>query len=225
MSVCAQTGCKVINFSANRKGDLIDSSTHTIIIAEIQASLDVAKRLGTKTLMVLSNELGEGGRVMNQVSWISNAKKRENIVAGLKKIATILPADFTIVLEPLNTVLDHAGNFLTGSAQSADILNEVDDPRIGLLCDFYHMALMGEDPAITTHTWAHLMHHVHVADYPGRHEPGTGIGRWKETLLALQDSGYEGYAGFEFSPEGDSDRALEAVGALWSGTFGNPSMD
>ncbi len=223
-SACAQTGSRVINFSANRKGSLVDASTHKGIVEEIRDSLEVAKRLGTNTLMVLSNELGDGGMVLDDFARIPAATKRANVVEGLKKIAAMLPQDFSIVLEPLNTLLDHVGNYLSGSAQGADILREVGDPRMGLLCDFYHMALMGEDPATTAKTWASAIGHVHVADYPGRHEPGTGKGRWAETLLALRDSGFNGYVGFEFSPSGDSDRALEAVGKLWSEALGAGSM-
>lgn len=224
LSVCAQTGSRIINFSANRKGSLVDPSTHDAIVEEIHGSLEVAKKLGTKTLMVLSNELGEGGRVMDDFATMPDAKKRANIVAGLRKIAAILPQDFSIVLEPLNTVLDHVGNFLSGSAQSAEILREVGDSRMGLLCDFYHMALMGEDPETTARTWAKVIGHVHIADYPGRHEPGTGKGRWAKTLIALYESGYKGYVGFEFSPTGDSDQALEAVGKLWTEAFGKEGL-
>ena len=223
-SACAETSSKVVNFSANRKGSLVDPSTHVDIVGEILQSLEVAKKLGTKTLMVLSNELGEGGRVMDDFARIPDPIKRANTVAGLKMIAAMLPHGFSIVLEPLNTVLDHVGNFLAGTPQGAEILAEVDDPRMGLLCDFYHMALMGEDPAATARTWASKIRHVHIADYPGRHEPGTGKGRWAETLLALRDSGFDGYAGFEFSPSGDSDQALEAVGRLWSGALGAATM-
>lgn len=224
LSVCAQTGSKVVNFSANRKGSLVDPSTHGSIVWEIRESLEVAKKLSTQTLMVLSNELGDGGRVMDDFAAMPEAEKRANTAAGLKKIAAVLPKDFSIVLEPLNTVLDHVGNYLSGSAQGVEILGEVNDPRLGLLCDFYHMALMGEDPITTARTWASAIRHVHIADYPGRHEPGTGKGCWAETLHALRDCGFEGFVGFEFSPSGDSDQALEAVGKLWSEALGAGSM-
>jgi hydroxypyruvate isomerase len=224
LTVCTETGSRIINFSANRKGSLVDSSTHETIIAEIQESLKVAKLLGTNTLMVLSNELGEGGLVIDDFFRIPDAKKRENVIAGLRKIAAILPKDFTIVLEPLNTMLDHVGNFLSGTAQAIDILHEVDDPHLGLLCDFYHMAVMGEDPATTARNWTQAIRHVHIADYPGRHEPGTGTGQWTETLMVLRDKGYNGFVGFEFSPEKDSDLALDAVDKLWSGALGAPSL-
>lgn len=217
LSVCQETGTRVVNFSANRKGSLVDAATHETILGEIRESLDVAGRLGTRTLMVLSNELGEGGRVMDTFPSISDDRKRAFVVEGLRKVAALVPEDFSIVLEPLNTVLDHAGNFLARSAQGVEILRDAGDSRLGLLCDLYHMALMGEDPVTAARIWAPYIRHVHIADYPGRHEPGTGKGPWLETLRTLRDSGFQGYAGFEFSPAGDSDRALEAVRRLWSG--------
>lgn len=224
LSVCAETGSHIVNFSANRRGSLVDASTHNAIVQEIRESINVAKKLGTRTLMVLSNELGDGGVVLDHFSGIPEKTKRANTVEGLKKIAAILPEDFCIALEPLNTVLDHVGNFLSGTAQADDILREVDDARIGLLCDFYHMALMGEEPAATARQWASKILHVHIADYPGRHEPGTGEGHWHKTLRALRDGGFNGYVGFEFSPAGDSDLALKAVGKLWAEAVGAASL-
>jgi hydroxypyruvate isomerase len=120
-----------------------------------------------------------------------------------------------IALEPLNTVLDHPGNYLTSTRKAEELIGQVGDPRLKILCDFYHMALMGEDPPETARQYASSIGYVHIADYPGRHEPGTGKGAWAATLRELRDHGYNGYVGFEFAPSGDSDVALEAVAGLW----------
>jgi len=44
--------------------------------------------------------------------------------------------------------------------------------------------------------------HFHVADVPGRHEPGTGEINYGNVFTAIADSGYNGYVGCEYSPSG-----------------------
>jgi hydroxypyruvate isomerase len=217
---CAETGVTIANFSGNRAGDLIDASTHAVVLGDIAESVSAAKLLGTGTLMVLSNELGEGGRVMHACAQLSDTTKRDNLVAGLRKITAAVPEDMSVALEPLNTVLDHPGNYLISTKQAESLIRQVGDPRLKILCDFYHMALMGEDPPETARQFAPSIGYVHIADYPGRHEPGTGKGPWGQTLRELRDHGYKGYIGFEFAPSGDSDAALEAVVRLWREALG-----
>jgi hydroxypyruvate isomerase len=57
--------------------------------------------------------------------------------------------------------------------------------------------------------------YVHVADFPGRHEPGTGKGDWPSLLRQLRVSGYEGFVGFEYAPLRDTDASLRIVSDLW----------
>jgi 2-dehydrotetronate isomerase len=42
--------------------------------------------------------------------------------------------------------------------------------------------------------------HVHIADHPGRHEPGTGVLAFERILSALRAGGYAGAMGFEYVP-------------------------
>jgi hydroxypyruvate isomerase len=219
---CADTGVKVVNFSAHRRGDLIDRTTHGLILADFEESLKAANTLDVSTLMVLSNELGEGGRVVRRLDHLKDEEKETNSIAGLKTLMAMAPRNMTIVLEPLNTRIDHAGNYLASTSLARDILGEVGDARLKILCDFYHMGVMGEFPPDTARKYASHIGHVHIADYPGRHEPGTGRGPWKETLRELRDSGYEGYVGFEFSPSGDSGAALEMIKKLWKSAVESP---
>lgn len=227
---------QVVNFSGQRAGDLIDASTHPTLLNEIDESVPVARRLRSRLLMVLSNELGDGGRVVHPCAHIPEAEKHENLVNGLKKLMQRTPEDITIVLEPLNTVEDHPGYYLTSMAEAVRVIEEVGHPRLKILCDFYHLGLMGEDPLETARRYTPYIGHIHIADYPGRHEPGTGNSgfaaishvssksltiAWKDVLLELRDQGYSGFVGFEFSPLADSDSALGAVHRLWWETFGS----
>lgn len=211
---------QIVNFSGQRAGDLIDAATHPVLLHEIEECVGVARALGTRMLMVLTNELEEGGKVLHPCLHIPDSEKHKNVVMGLKAIIQRVPNDMTIVLEPLNTVLDHQGYYLASMAAAAEIVDEVGDPRLRVLCDFYHLALMGEDPVETVRRYAHYIGHIHIADYPGRHEPGTGRGAWHSVLAELQRKGYTGYVGFEFCPAGDTEASLRAVRTLWREALG-----
>lgn len=73
-------------------------------------------------------------------------------------------------------------------------------PDIALLFDSYHATVLGEDPSAWVRANAARIGHVHLADHPGRHEPGTGRIDFPALLSALQDAGYPGAIGFEYIP-------------------------
>ncbi|MDL2206106.1 TIM barrel protein [Eubacteriales bacterium OttesenSCG-928-N13] len=55
--------------------------------------------------------------------------------------------------------------------------------------------------------------YFHVADVPGRMEPGTGELNYGNILRALAEAKYDGIVGFEFSPSGEDDQVLKDVWA------------
>ena len=59
--------------------------------------------------------------------------------------------------------------------------------------------------------------HVHVADVPGRHEPGTGELNYANIFEALRKAGYSGHVGFEFEPTMPSEDAAAASLAMLKG--------
>ena len=62
--------------------------------------------------------------------------------------------------------------------------------------------------------------HFHIADLPGRHEPGSGTVDGAAILRLIQEQGYAGCTGFEYFPKGDSDASLETVHKLWESSVG-----
>jgi hydroxypyruvate isomerase len=53
--------------------------------------------------------------------------------------------------------------------------------------------------------------HVHVADVPGRHEPGTGEINYPAVFARLEASGYAGAIGYELLPDNGSAEAVKAI--------------
>ncbi|HCM25546.1 MAG: hypothetical protein A2Z99_09830 [Treponema sp. GWB1_62_6] len=214
-SLLREKNLRVVNFSGARKGDLIDRKEHPLVLRDLEESILAAGRLGTSVLMLLSNELGEGGRVLRPRAEIPETGKRAALVEGLALAAEKLPAGMTLVLEPLNTALDHPGYYLADLGAAASIVREVGDPRLKLLCDFYHQGMMGDDLGMIVDSYLDDIGHIHIADFPGRNEPGTGRGKWLPLLRRIGERGWDGFVGFEYSPKDDSGESLARIRELW----------
>ncbi len=213
--VASDLGVAVSNFSAHRCGSPISIAEHDLVLKEIEESIEIAQTLACTTLMVLSNELGEGGRVLNSWPDLSDHDKQASIVELLSRAVELLPDNLTLVIEPLNTKIDHPGNHLCSMQQAIDIVRRVGDPRVLVLADLYHLGVMGETLERIVNDASSSLGYIHIADIPGRGEPGTGSVEWAKILRTLESSGYGGVVGFEYFPSGDCDRSLAAVKSLW----------
>ena len=98
---------------------------------------------------------------------------------------------------------------------ASSLVRDVGNPRLKILCDLYHLGVMGSDLEHVITTYLADIGYFHIADVPGRHEPGTGSVDWLALLRLIQKNGYEGYVGFEYFPLHDSDESLHAIQRLW----------
>ena len=214
-SLCDKHNMKITNFSGQRKGDLIAISTHKHMLAELKEATKVAEKLGCPNLMLLSNQLEENGRVANSHEEISPEEKYKNIIHGLEKSINLTPDSITLQLETLNTKIDHPGYYLNDIDTAVKIVREINHPRLKILADLYHLGIMGFNLKDIIKKYMPEIGYFHIADIPGRHEPGSGNMNWKEILELIKEEGYEGFVGFEYSPAYDSDESLFKIKNLW----------
>jgi hydroxypyruvate isomerase len=80
--------------------------------------------------------------------------------------------------------------------------------NLRLLLDVFHTVTGGLDIYEQIDKHADLLGHVHIADYPGRHEPGTGTLDFDQIRGALTRAGYNGWLGCEYIPAGRTDEGL-----------------
>ena len=83
-----------------------------------------------------------------------------------------------------------------------------DFPAIRLLFDSYHARVMGQAPAAWVTANAGRIGHVHIADHPGRREPGSGGIDFAALRAALGRARYEGAIGFEYIPTSTTTASL-----------------
>jgi hydroxypyruvate isomerase len=188
----AETGVTLTGLCVDPRRSLVDPAQHAEFLEALRESLPVAQQLGNAPLIVASGFTREG---------VSEAEHFDAAVAVLKQAAALAQAaGVTIVLEPLNDRVEHPGMYLVSTTRGLDIVAAVDSPNLRLLFDAYHSATMGEDLEAVLAGRMHLVHHVQLADMPGRNEPGTGTLDWAAVLGSLRKLGYDGGLGLEYRP-------------------------
>ena len=148
--------------------------------------------------------------------WTDDPAAEATFVANLKQATAEAAArGVRLLIEPLNTQ-DMPGYFLTGSAQGRRIIDQVGSDNLGLQFDLYHMTIMEGGLAETLRAQFDVIEHVQVAGVPGRHEPDGEQEVDVAGLFALiDDLGYEGWVGCEYTPRGET---LEGLG--WAAPYG-----
>jgi hydroxypyruvate isomerase len=117
----------------------------------------------------------------------------------------------TLVLEPLNTLVDHAGYFLDSSTLAADIVRKVNHPNVRLLYDCYHMQIMEGNIIDNIRKHIDIIGHFHSAGVPGRHELTSGELNYRDIIAEVDRLPYQGYFGLEYSPLLASEESLRLV--------------
>jgi hydroxypyruvate isomerase len=214
----AAAGIKIASFQANLGGTLIHPDQREGFIQGIQQNLAKAQQMGVEALFLLTDELGNDRSVRYQYPDLTPEQKYQSVLDGLKALAPLAEAaGVTLVLEPLNIHVDHPGYFLNRSGVGFDLVREVGSPYIRLLYDIYHMQVMEGNLIETLTRNLDLVGHIHVADVPGRHQPGSGEINYANVMKSLRQAGYSGYIGMEFEPTIVSSEAAAQALALVKG--------
>lgn len=188
--VLAETGIKVSTF-CTKFISLVDASQHDAYIEGLVESIAVAKRFGVDRLITqVGDDTGEERSV-----------QQSNLVAGLGKCIPYLEeAGITLMVEPLNTLVDHQGYYLYHSKEAFEIIDQVHNPQINILFDIYHQQIMEGNLINTIRENIDSIGHFHAAGNPGRHELDEGEINYTAIFEMLEDINYQGYVGLEYFP-------------------------
>jgi hydroxypyruvate isomerase len=130
-------------------------------------------------------------------------------------------AGVTLVLELLNSKVDHADYQADRTDWGVAICESVGSPRVKLLYDIYHMQIMEGDVIRTIRNHHDAIGHYHTAGVPGRADLDDQQELYYPAIArAILETGYEGFFGHEFRPKGDPIAALEAAYGLCAGKEG-----
>lgn len=180
--------------------DMTDPAKRAVYLDGLKRSCEAAHVLGTKHLITqVGPDTGKERKFQHDA-----------IVETLKIAAPILKAeDICLMVEPLNSFVDHKGYYLTSSKEGAEIIREVNDPYVKMVYDIYHMQIMEGNIIPNLTEELDTIVHLHAAGVPGRHEPWHGETDYKNVMKAAEKAGYTGLLGFEYFPTQDPMESLK----------------
>ena len=185
---------------------LVDPGVRNQYLEGLEQSIQTAGRLKCKTLI---------SQVGDAIPGISRADQQASLVAGLREAASMLEAaGVTLVIEPLNDLIDHQGYFLVRSEEAFRIIDQVDSPNVKVVFDIYHQQISEGQLISNITSNIEKIAHFHAAGNPGRHELTRGELHYPSIFEAISEAGYRGFVGLEYWPVGDASKGLREV-ASW----------
>ncbi len=165
----------------------------------VAQALEYAQALGCRQLNCLAGIRPEGVELHTvQATLVSNLRLAAD---QLEK------AGVRLLIEPINT-RDIPGFYLCHSQQALDVIERTGSDNIALQYDIYHMQVMEGDLAMTIASNLRQIGHMQVADNPGRHEPGSGEINYPFLFGFIDEHGYTGWIGCEYSPAAKTEDGL-----------------
>jgi len=184
------------------------------LAASFKKSLVVAERLGSPSIIVLSGD---------RLSDMSEAAQRSICIDNLRRGADLTAAKgVTLMLENINAGED-PNYFVQRAADGFDIVKAAAHPHVKMLYDLFHEQLMAGNLIAKLKDHADILGMVHVADVPGRHEPGTGEINYANVFRALADIRFSHSVAMEFHPLKDPVIALREARQLVEMSVGTPA--
>ncbi len=188
-SLGMEMGIFVANPNGWKTAGLCDPAERSNFLADLRQAVEYHGIIGNHFCTVITG---------NEKPGIPRGRQKQNVIDGLKAAAEVLePTGLTIVVEPLNVLVNHAGYFLVHSEEAAEIMEAVGSDKVKILFDIYHQQI--SEGNLVNNIKRHLPYigYFQVGDVPGRKEPGTGEVNWKNVFKAIYDTGYRGILGME----------------------------
>ena len=182
-----------------------DPAARDKFVADLKNFLPIAEKLECPAIIVLSG---------NRVEGLSHDAHHEACIEALKRGADLAAKQKAALLLENIDQEENPKYYLTSVAEGFEIVRKVDNPNVKFLYDFYHEQIAEGNLIEKLEKNIDLVGLVHIADVPGRHEPGTGEINYANIFRKLAELKYDRYAAMEFEPAGDPVAALRSAREL-----------
>jgi hydroxypyruvate isomerase len=174
---------------------LADKRFHEACINKLRETIDATSEAGFPNVISFS---GNRRGIPDDVGI-------ENSVEALKKIVGHAEKKkVTIVLEYLNSKVNHKDYMFDKTAWGAEVCKRVGSERVKILYDIYHAQIMEGDIIRTIRRYKDYIGHYHTGGNPGRNEiDETQELYYPAIMRAIAETGFQGYVAHEFVPKGD----------------------
>lgn len=185
----------------NIGGSLVKPEDKNTYLSRLSKVIELAHSLNCQKLITCTG---------NSLKGKSKKEQAESIVKTLSEASKIIEKEnITLLLEPLNSLVDHPGYFLDSFREAATIVRRINHPNIRLLYDIYHMQIMEGNILSTIEQNIDIISHFHSAGVPGRHELSQSEVNYPFIFKKIAEFGYEGYFGLEYWPTNKDEESLK----------------
>jgi hydroxypyruvate isomerase len=196
-----------IDTTAGLQNGVADPSTRAAFLAEFKQALAPMETLEIPAMIALSG---------NVVPGLSHEAQHAAAVETLKQAAAMAEGKqidgqpVRILLETIDSE-ENPKYFLQTMTEAFEIVRQVNHPQVQVLYDFFHEQIAEGNLIEKLEKNIDLVGLIHVADVPGRHEPGTGEINYANIYRKLVQLHYKHVVAMEFKPTGDPVAALRAA--------------
>ena len=184
-------GAPTSDYKAAMPGYSVTPALESAFDESIATVIDYAKVIGYPLVHIFA-----GARAAD----VSAELALETYCRNLAKAYDRLHAEgLSLAIEPVNST-DFPGYFLDRLDFALAAIERAERPGIKIILDVYHAHVNREDPLAFLRAHVERVAHVQIADYPGRHEPGTGTLDFAPLFQSLRATGYRGSVGLEYVP-------------------------
>ncbi|MGA8030370.1 MAG: TIM barrel protein [Bryobacteraceae bacterium] len=169
------------------------------MLEDVRHELPTMEKLDCPAVIIMSG---------NVVPGMPRDTQHQSCIEGLKKAVAIVEGK-QINGQPVRLLLENIDPeenrkyYLTSVAEGFEIIKAVNHPQVQMLCDFYHEQIAEGNLIEKLENNIPYLGLVHIADVPGRHEPGTGEINYENIYRKLAQLKYNRIAAMEFLPIGD----------------------
>jgi hydroxypyruvate isomerase len=191
---------------------LADASARELFIKSLREFVPTMRELECTRLIMQTGDAIPG---------LSRAEMHANCIETLKRGGEIaVENNIELLIENIDPE-ENPKYFLTLSAEGFEIVRSVGNPHVKFLYDFFHEQIAAGNLIAKLEKNIDLVGLVHIADVPGRHDPGTGEIYYPNIFRKLGEIGYSRYVAMEFKPAGEPIAALRAAREM-ALKFGRP---
>jgi hydroxypyruvate isomerase len=179
-------------------------------LAELREGLVPMETLGCPAMIVLSG---------NVIPGLSHQAQHDSCIETLKQAAKVVEGR-QIAGQPVRLLLEcihleeNPKYFLTSATEAIEVVRAVNHPQVQFLYDIYHEQMSYGDLISKLDKHIDVIGLIHIADVPGRHQPGTGEINYGNIYKKLAQLNYRHNVAMEFEPVGDQVAMLQAAKVL-----------
>ncbi len=190
-----------INFdtTAGLKHGVGNPNDREAMLADVRNELPIMEKIDCPAVIIMSG---------NVVPGMPRETQHQSCIEGLKRAAGLIEGK-QINGQPVRLLLENIDPeenkkyYLTSVAEGFEIMRAVNHPQVQFLYDFFHEQIAEGNLIEKLQKNIQYTGLVHIADVPGRHEPGTGEINYENIYRKLAELKYDRIVAMEFMPTGD----------------------